>query len=107
MYRERNLVMQFVLYIITLGIYGLFWFYSTADEMIRIKGIQGSAILWTILLFIPFINLFAIWKHAETFELATDGAQNKVLMWLVALVFFPAYWLIVQTELNKRSGAAA
>ena len=107
MYRNRSIGMQFVLYIITLGIYGLFWFYSTADEMIRVKGIQGNALLWTLLLFIPVINLFALYKHAETAEAATDGELNGVLMFLVAWFFFPAYWIILQSALNKRSGATA
>ena len=43
MIQERNLVKQVVLFIITLGIYGVYWFYVTSKEMIEYKRLDGSA----------------------------------------------------------------
>lgn len=104
MYRRRNLFVQFLLFIFTLGIYGIYWFYSTAKEMKTATGDDGDIVLWTILYIIPLANLFAYWKHAELVQLATDDELNKIGMFIAEIIFFPIYWIIVQTTLNSRSG---
>ena len=63
MIKKRNMAMQVLLMIITLGIYGIYWFYVTTSEMVEHKGLKGSPALWTVLLsppsssiYMPFIN---------------------------------------------------
>ena len=39
------MLMQVLLFVVTLGLYGIDWFYVTMDEMIKYKGLEGSAAL--------------------------------------------------------------
>ena len=49
MIKQRNMGMQVLLMIITLGIYGIYWFYVTSNEMVEYKRLDGSPGLWTAL----------------------------------------------------------
>ena len=49
MIKRRNMWMQVLLMVITLGIYAIYWFYVTSKEMIEYKNLDGSASLWTVL----------------------------------------------------------
>ena len=108
MYKNRNLFVQFVLFVITLGIYGIYWFYSALDEMIKARdgNMSGNenACLWAALSIFPIIGYWAYWKHAAAVDGATNTELNKVAMFVLAIVFYPAYWLIIQSALNSRSG---
>ena len=101
MIRRRNLLGQLVLYIVTLGIYGIYWFYSTLDEMVTYRGERAESCLWTVGLLIPIVNFFSWWKYASTFDRLTDGKYPSILMWLPGLFVFPALWILVQLELNS------
>ena len=48
MIKRRNMWMQVLLMVITLGIYAIYWFYVTSKEMIEYKNLDGSASLWTV-----------------------------------------------------------
>jgi magnesium-transporting ATPase (P-type) len=102
--KKRNMLAQVFLMIITLGIYAIYWFYQTATEM---KGLANdpaaSPGLWTVLLFIPIANIFSIYKYSELYEKASSDQMNKWIVFLLYIVFSPAVWFIVQTELNKRA----
>ena len=103
MIKRRNMVVQVFLMIITLGIYGIYWFYVTSKEMIEHKGLDGSPGLWTVLSLIPLVNLYAEYKQGEAVEALTDSSVNRWIIFILWLVFSPAVWFIVQTELNKRA----
>ena len=107
MIKRRNMGMQVVLAIITLGIYVIYWFYVTSKEMVEHKNLTGSPGLWTLLLFVPFGALYSYYKHGEAVEALTDESMNKWLVFILWLVFSPAVWFITQTELNKRAAPAA
>ena len=106
MIKERNMWMQVLLYIFTLGIY---WYYSTLKEMFGHNREDGSPLLWTVLGFVPIANLFAMWKHSRHVELITTRRYDAWLVFVLWIVFSPAMWFITQTELNKlaRRGAAS
>ena len=101
MVRRRNLLGQFVVYVVTLGIYGIYWFYSTLDEMVTNRGERAESCLWTIALFIPIVNLFAWWKYVSTFDKLTNGKYPSVVIWLLGVFVIPAVWILVQLELNS------
>ena len=42
MVKQRNMGMQVLLMVITLGIYGIYWFYVTSKEMVEYKRLDGS-----------------------------------------------------------------
>ena len=103
MIKQRSMGMQVLLMIITLGIYGIYWFYVTSKEMVEYKGLDGSPGLWTLLSLIPLVSLYAEYKQGEAVEALTDGSINRWVIFILWLVFAPAVWFITQTELNKRA----
>ena len=107
MIKRRNMGMQVVLLIITLGIYAIYWFYVTSKEMVEHKKLTGSPALWTLLSIIPLANFYAYYKQGEAVEALTDEAINKWIVFILWLVFSPAVWFITQSELNKRATPAA
>lgn len=103
MIKRRNMGMQIVLYIVTLSIYGIYWYYVTSKEMVEYKNLEGSPGLWTVLLFIPIVNLYSYWKHSEAVEVLTDGQYNKFLIFVLWIFLNPVVWVLTQLELNKRA----
>lgn len=103
MIKRRNMWKQVLLMIITVGIYGIYWFYSTSKEMVEYKGLGGRPGLWTVLLFVPYISVYASWKHSKAVEALTDGQYRALLIVILWIFFPPAVWAITQIELNKRA----
>lgn len=101
MIKKRNMWMQVLLYVVTLGIYGIYWFYQTSKEMTEYRGLGGSPGLWTVLFLIPFISLIAVWKHSSAVDALTEGRYNKVLIFVLWLFLPIAVWIITQVELNR------
>jgi hypothetical protein len=106
--KKRNMIAQVGLAVITCGLYILYWFYSTCEELKALANDQeASPALLTVLLFIPFGAFYSYYKYGELYEKVTAGQFNRWLLWLIWLVFSPAVWFIVQTELNKRAEGQA
>ncbi len=99
--KTRNLLMQVGLYIITLGIYGVYWYYSTLNELHIANGKAEGAGLWTVLLFVPILNLFALWHFSAEVGSFTGDKYPGFLLFILWIVFAPVVWLLVQLELNK------
>lgn len=100
----RPLPLQVLIFIVTFGIYSLYWFYQTSVELQNATGDhKGSPGLWVFLMFIPFGAFFSYYFHAELFEKFSSSDMNRWLIWVLWLFFSPAVWFIVQSELNKRS----
>ena len=103
MIQQRNMAMQVVLFIITLSLYGIYWFYVTSKEIVEYKKLDGSPGLWAVLMFVPLGAFYSYYKQGEAVEALTDGSVNKWIVFILWLVFSPASWFITQTELNKRA----
>ena len=103
MIKRRNMWKQVLLMIVTVGIYGIYWFYITSKEMVEYKGLSGRPGLWTVLLFVPYIGVYAYWKHGKAVEALTDGKYRALLIFVLWIFFSPAVWAITQIELNKRA----
>lgn len=99
--KNRNPLFVVGVSIITLFIYAIYWFYQTRNELNELTGGKTGALLWTVGLFVPLVNLYVWWKYYEDVEKASKGAQGKVLLFILGLIFFPAAQYLVQTELNK------
>ena len=78
-----------------------------AKEMVEYKHLNGSPALWTLLSLIPLANLYAEYKQGEAVEAPTDSGINRWIIFILWLIFSPAVWFIVQTELNKRASEPA
>lgn len=104
MIKKRNMLVQILLVIVTFGLYTIYWFYQTAQELKSIaKDGSASPALWTVLLFIPFGAIFSYYKYGELYEKASSEQFNRWLLFVLYLVFTPAVWFIVQTDLNRRA----
>ena len=104
MIKKRNLLGQVGLVIITFGIYAIYWFYKISEEMKFVaKDAEASPALWTVLLFIPFANIWSYYKFCQLYEKVSTDRFNKWLLFVLWLVFSPAVWFIVQTEMNKKA----
>jgi Domain of unknown function (DUF4234) len=102
--KKRNMAAQVFLAIITLGIYSIYWFYQVSVEMKELANdTQASPALWTVLLFIPLGGFYSYYKFSEIYEKVSAEHFNKWLLFVLYLVFCPAVWFIVQTDLNKRA----
>ena len=106
--KNRNMIMQVVLFIVTIGIYGIYWFYSTLKELLIANGKEDAGeILWTILSLIPLINLFAYWHYSSEWATFTNDKYPSFLMFILWIFFSPAVWLLTQLELNNASTSTA
>ncbi len=102
--KHRNMFVQVLLTIITLGIYTIYWFYQISMEMKNIANdTNASPALWTVLLFIPFGAFYSYYKFSELYEQISSEKFNRWLLFVLYLVFSPAVWFIVQTDLNRRA----
>lgn len=99
--KYRNMVMQVILYIITLSIYGIYWFYATLKELHRANGSDEGAGLWTLLVIIPIANLFALWRYAHQYTQFVGEKYPGIAIFILFLVFAPAVWFLVQRDLNR------
>ncbi len=102
--KNRNMFIQVLLTIITLGIYTIYWFYQISMEMKNIANdTNASPALWTVLLFIPFGAFYSYYKFSELYEKISAEKFNRWLLFVLYIVFSPAVWFIVQTDLNRRA----
>ena len=105
--KKRNLVMQVVLMIVTLGFYSIYWFHVTLKEMHIANGKDGGAAMWTIFLFFPIVSLLAFWHHSAEYNTFGTEKHPALLVFLAWLVFLPIVWYLVQTDLNKAADRAS
>ena len=105
--KKRNLVMQVVLMIVTLGFYAIYWFYVTLKEMHIANGKDEGAVMWTIFLFLPILSLFAFWHYSAEYKAFSTQKYPALLVFLAWFIFPPIVWFMVQTELNKAADEAA
>ena len=106
MIKHRSLLAVLVLPAATLGIYGLYWFYRTSDEMIRLTESDENPLAWLIMSLIPVLNVVAIWNQAKAVErlskqggAAGFGATFVFVLWVIP----PLAMLMIQAELNARA----
>lgn len=93
--------MGVVLTFVTFGIYALYWFYKTSEEMIEQTGSTSNPVLWLLGLFVPFVNWYVIWKYTGLVEKISKGKREQLLMFLAYFVFWPIGQYLTQIELNK------
>ena len=99
--KYRNMVMQVVLVIMTFGIYALYWFYVTLNELHKANGRSEGAGLWTILSLIPFVQYFAYWHQANEYTEFVDEKYPAHGIFILWVIFSPAVWFVVQSDLNR------
>lgn len=100
--KNRNMGLQVLLVIVTLGIYIVYWFYQTASEMKEVvKDPEAKPTLWTILLFVPVANIYSYFMYSELYEKMCSEKINKWILLILWFFFSPAIWFLVQRDLNR------
>jgi len=95
--KERNLVLVYIFGIITLGIYFIYWWISTKNE---INGL-GAKIPTGWLLIIPIANIYWLYKYCEGFSTKVKNDKNTILWFILSIIISIIMPAIVQSELNK------
>lgn len=98
--KERSPLLVIVLSIVTLGFYFLYWFYDTNSQFKKELNDESHPGLRTLALFVPIVNLLALYKHTKSAEKATNG-HEWLLPFLAYLVFAPISWFVIQSDINK------
>lgn len=99
--KYRNMLVQVLLVMITLGIYTIYWYYVTLDELHKANGKTEGAGMWTVLTLIPIASLFAQWHHASEYAEFVDGKYPGIAIFILWILFSPAVWFLVQMDLNR------
>ena len=99
--KYRNMIMQVVLVIVTLGIYALYGFYVILGELHKANGNSEGSGLWTVLSLIPFIQYFAYWHYSNEYTEFVNEKYSAIAIFLLWVIFSPAVWFLVQSDLNS------
>ena len=100
--KPRNMVVQVILFIVTLSIYGIYWFYVTYRECSVGNGKEeNQGCLWTILYIIPIADLFAVWRYSMEYAEFVDEKYPGIAIFILWIVFSPVVWFLVQRDLNR------
>ena len=99
--KYRNMLMQVVLVIVTLGLYAIYWYYVTLKEMKIANGKDEGVGLWTLLSVIPIANLFADWHYSFEYAQFNNERYPGIAIFILWIVFAPVVWFLVQSDLNR------
>lgn len=99
--KERNPWFVIIVSFVTFFLYAIYWFYSTSKELIELTKSESSAVLWTIGLFVPLVNIYVIWKYCEAAAQISKGKRDNVLLFIVWIIFVPVAMFWIQSDLNK------
>ncbi|HLC59415.1 MAG TPA: DUF4234 domain-containing protein [archaeon] len=99
MIKYRNIFLVYLLSIITLGVYAIYWAFSTKEEINSL----GAKIPTLWLAIIPIANLYWVYKYCEGFSEHVKKDKNTILWFIVSILAGIVMPAIVQSELNKRA----
>jgi len=100
MIKKRNPALVIIFSIITLGIYLIYWFVKTKEE---IKSL-GAQIPTAWFIIVPIANAYLLYRYCEGFSDFVKKDKMGVVWFLLSVTLFPVFPVIVQTELNKLAG---
>jgi hypothetical protein len=93
---KRSVVAVIVLTFITFGIYSLYWYVKTKNEMVA----RGASIPTGWLLIIPIANIYWMWKWSEGVEFVTRGKMSGAVSFLLVFLLGLIGVAIIQSAFN-------
>ncbi len=96
MVKHRNPILIVIFTIITLGIYGIYWLYSTKKELVEL----GARVPTFWLFIIPIIDIYWIYKYAKGVAHIAKNSMG-IIDFILWLVFAPIAMILTQIEHNK------
>ena len=108
--KKRNIALCVIFSIVTLGIYGLYWFVQITNDVNELAGPEkktsaGAALLLTIVT-CGIYGIYCAYKMGGLLDKAqTDRgmpAQNRAVVYLILeLVIAPVGWILMQNTINS------
>ena len=95
--KYRSILSIILLTIVTGGLYIIFWFYKTKNEINSL----GGEIPTFLLFFIPFVNLYFFYKYSEAFAKIIKHDDNTLLYFIVTVCLPFISTIYIQDSLNK------
>ncbi len=95
--QKRSPVMVVILSVITLGIYAIWWYVTTKNEM----NAKGAQIPTAWLIIVPIANIYWEWKFGEGVETVTNKGMSAGTAFLLLFFLGVIGAAIIQSELNK------
>lgn len=102
-FENASLAVQIVLAVVTLGVYTIYWWYKANSQLASATDSDLDPTLQTVLFVIPLANLYAVWTFSDDAGAVID--QDSVLLFVLFVVFAPAFWFLVQSGFNDVAGA--
>ncbi|HEU4733408.1 MAG TPA: DUF4234 domain-containing protein [Kofleriaceae bacterium] len=94
---KRSVVAVILLTLITCGLYSLYWFVSTKDEMVA----RGADIPTGWLLIIPIASIYFKWKWSQGAEHVTRGRYSAPVTFLLVYLLGLIGMAILQSTFNE------
>ena len=98
---HRDWIAVVIFSIVTLGIYYVYWIVTTKNEMVN----MGADIPTAWFLIIPLVHIYFVWKYALGVEFISNRSIEGIIIFILAIVFWPAAIYLIQTELNRHAVA--
>ncbi|HEX3757559.1 MAG TPA: DUF4234 domain-containing protein [Kofleriaceae bacterium] len=100
---KRSVVGVLILTLITFGIYHIWWYVKTKDEMVEL----GASIPTGWLIIIPFANIYWFWKWCVGVEHVTRGKMSGPVAFLLILLLNLIGMAIMQVTFNDVADSQA
>ena len=103
----RSIGLSILLFIITLGIYGIYWTYKTQEEIKRYSGNGLGGVLGLVIwILIPPVTFFVVPSEVRWMYEDLDGGTSPVRgihgLWILLPLIGPIIWFVqVQGALNR------
>ena len=95
--KHRNIFLVYLFWIITLGIYYVYWIVSTKRDI----NSKGAKIPNAILLIIPIVNLWWLWKYIDGWSKVIKKDDSTIKWFFIFFFVHPLMPGFVQSSLNK------
>jgi len=95
--KYRNIFLVYLFMIITLGIYYVYWIVSTKRDI----NSKGAKIPNAILLIIPIVNLWWLWKYIDGWSKVIKKDDSTIKWFFIFFFIHPLMPGFVQSGLNK------
>ncbi|MEI6481406.1 MAG: DUF4234 domain-containing protein [Candidatus Saccharibacteria bacterium] len=95
--KNRSPIAVALLPLVTFGIYGIFWYVGTKEEM----NAQGADIPTAWLLIIPLANIYWMWKYCGGVEKVTNAKYSQVMAFVLVYLLGSIGGAIIQDAFNK------
>lgn len=95
---KRSVVRVIVLTILSGGLYGLYWFYVTRQQLFKELGQEDQATLHTLGLFVPLLNIYLIyllWRDINEVRVKAGLEGFEVILYLLLAIFVPVVNVII------------